>query len=79
MTKGDDTVTGFQFNHPSSGEGWFAGITKREYFAALAFQGILASTVGSEQLAGVHVSSWATLSVEAADSLIEQLNAKESK
>ena len=41
MTSPDHPTTGFQFSHPSSGEGWFAGLTKREYFAAMAMQGMM--------------------------------------
>jgi len=52
------------------------GLTKREYFAAMAMQGILAGTSGVEALASVHPSSWAEVATQAADSLIQALNTK---
>lgn len=52
----------------------YRGLSKREYFAAMCFQGILAGVSGVEQLASVHPSSWAITAVEAADALIEELN-----
>ena len=45
-----------------------SGLTKREYFAAMAMQGILAS--GSKQ----SVEQDAELALESADALINQLN-----
>jgi hypothetical protein len=47
-------------------EGW-NGMTKREYFAALAMQSLLTSTFANPEEA-------AKQAVEAADALIEQLN-----
>jgi hypothetical protein len=56
-TQGEDCVFGF------------SGLTKRELFAALALQGILAG-----ELARQAEKSLAEMAVEAADSLIEALN-----
>jgi hypothetical protein len=46
------------------------GLTKREYFAAMAMQGFIASDLHAE-LSERQVSS---LSIEAADNLINELN-----
>jgi hypothetical protein len=59
MTKGNDFTTG-----PTDGE----RLTKREYFAAMAMQGLLnQSEIGKIDLIG-------TLAVGIADNLIEALN-----
>lgn len=47
------------------------GLTKREYFAALAMQGIL---VESKSLDTKNLKTMAGISVETADALIEALN-----
>jgi len=61
--------------NPITGNGALTiGLTKREYFAAIALQGILAGTSGQESLAHVHPSSWTISAIQAADALIEQLN-----
>jgi len=57
------------------------GLTKREYFAALAMQGLLANSrihkINESALRGnskySHYCNW-TLAVECADALIEELN-----
>lgn len=54
-------------NHPSE---WY-GLTKREYFAAMAMQGILAS---SYQCVSSSNPALGKLSVQAADCLIKALN-----
>jgi hypothetical protein len=46
------------------------GLTKREYFAAMAMQGISANGV----FAGKHLKTIAEWSVNQADALIEELN-----
>ena len=49
------------------------GLTKREYFAALAMQGLLANPVEIVQM-GYGPDSFAKCAVESADALIEALN-----
>lgn len=58
------------FNHTANTEGNFNGLTKREYFAAMAMQGFIANhlTVGNS---AVEISEMAVLH---ADCLITQLN-----
>lgn len=63
----------FTNQHP---EEWPTGITKREYFAAMAMQGILSSCDGNIQ--GMepnepNMKYFAELSVKAADELLKQL------
>lgn len=48
------------------------GITKREYFAALAMQGMLANSRDSVLMA--HTKQIAKMAVAQADALIEELN-----
>jgi len=55
-------------------EGQFQGLNKREYFAAMAMQGMIAGTSGVEALAMVHSSSYCETAVQCADALIEVLN-----
>jgi hypothetical protein len=66
MINGDDLI--HSFNHTESTEGNFRGLTKREYFAAMAMIGMLANTKmwNSE--------SAANDSVQQADALITALN-----
>ena len=52
-------------------ENWVFGLTKREYFAAMAMQGLLANSTSSG-----HIRSCALDSVDAADALIEALERK---
>lgn len=47
------------------------GLTKREYFAAMAMQGALSSITGGDWASAINV---AKRSVEYADALIEELN-----
>jgi hypothetical protein len=49
------------------------GLTKREYFAGLAMQGILSGVSGVEALASVHPTAWIESAVQAADALIAEL------
>lgn len=55
------------------------GLTKREYFAVMALQGILSGVSGVEQLAHVHPASWSETAVQYADTLIAELNKKEAQ
>lgn len=61
---------------PNNGEVMYGqnGLTKREYFAAIALQGILAGTSGVESLASIGPSGWASVAVSQAEALIEELN-----
>ena len=56
------------FARPSSSTSHQDGLTKREYFAAMAMQGFLSEGEVSE------IKTIAVLSVQMADALIEQLN-----
>ena len=51
----------------------YCGLTKREYFAAMAMQGILASWPANARLAA---PATANVACEFADALIEALNAE---
>jgi len=62
-TNGDHAATGFDGPDFRSD-----GLTKREHFAAMALQGLLASDVRDNP------EGFATYSVKAADALIKELN-----
>ena len=66
--KGDDSA--FPFVVASDHVGWHGGLTKREYFAAKALQGILADT------SCVDMEDACDAAVCAADMLIAELNRK---
>lgn len=72
MTKGNEPAfSKAAFYHTVGGaDGPQVGLTKREYFAALAMQGFVSNT----QI-GIH--EIANLSVKIAEALIEQLNNKQ--
>lgn len=74
-TEADQLIHSFQESESYYGN--MNGLTKREYFAVMALQGILAGVSGVEALASVHSSNWVTGAVEAADALIEALNKEE--
>lgn len=66
----------------SNGDGiiFFPGLTKREYFAAMALQGLLANPKYLEQLSALRVSAEADMNqlcareaVDMADELLKQL------
>lgn len=60
------------FVHPKTSDQLFAGITTRDYFAAMAFQGIAAGKLASKQ----DFDGWediAAMAVMAADELIREL------
>jgi hypothetical protein len=65
------------FNHTPDTEGNFNGLTKREYFAVLAMQGILSNPIFSKDLSGnrsLYVSSEvAKYSAYNADALLNEL------
>jgi hypothetical protein len=59
-----------------------SGLTKREYFAAIAMQGFLSNSYNdghSKPYSLANYSEIATLSVKQADSLIAALNGEESE
>jgi hypothetical protein len=66
--KGDDPA--FPFVVPTNHDGWYEGLTRREYFAAKALQGILADP-SCQDLEDACESA-----VCAADALIAELNRK---
>lgn len=66
MTNGNSEINVIM--HPVSGEVENAGLTKREYFAAMAMQGLLArASRGTTR-------EYAEIAVDAADALITELN-----
>lgn len=67
MTNGDDIV-----NSISTPAGILNGLTKREYFAAMAMQGFLANTFFSE--AEIGADGLIPAAIGTADLLIKELN-----
>jgi hypothetical protein len=66
MTNPNDSATGFAWSQEQSGT---SGLTKREYFAAMAMQGLLAN--------GNYITNYKFLGEESvifANALIEALN-----
>ena len=73
MTNANELI--HSFNHTPDTEGNFNGLTKREYFAAMAMQGLMTTLIPSEQAPNLeNVSYMANLSAAAADALINALN-----
>jgi hypothetical protein len=71
--KGDDPA--FPFVVPFGHVGWHSGLTKREYFAAKALQGLLTTVFKSDM-------PWRAMPAEAvrmAEQLIAELNRKEGE
>ncbi len=66
MTRPDDFVSPVK-----DVDYWEFGLVKREYFAAIALQGILAGDAGSSR---TPTATAAKLAVESADYLIMELN-----
>ena len=65
----------FEYNLPNK-EKQYSGLTKREYFAGLAMQGLLANCNGGMTSGGTHVFSpngISELAVLHADELLKQL------
>jgi hypothetical protein len=76
MTNGKDPISSLMPSHtdPKSILGTSSqGITKREYFAALAMQGLALSHCGDE-----HIQTNAEFAVKHADALIKALNESSS-
>lgn len=73
MTNGNDSV------HPLDKRAAYdAGLTKREYFAAMAMQGLIASTLPVPDIPEEMYHGIPIMAVFTADKLIEALN-KETK
>ena len=73
MTNGNESINAIL---DSEGNGSFKGLTKREYFAAMAMQGAIANTGVAKQANGEPqtYSSLSVIAVKAADALIIELN-----
>jgi hypothetical protein len=66
----DDPAFPLQFNHKTTGEGFFVGLTKRELFAMAAMQGLVSTvTIGREEYAKMLCGT----AVEYADALLAEL------
>lgn len=69
MTHPNDKI---QLIHATEAQGDYSGLTKREYFAAMAMQGL---TSGNEDINRSDFINYRTeRAVQMADALIEQLN-----
>ena len=84
MTNPNDTVSpelGHQLfgneydGHTGAGHFTFGGLTKREYFAAMAMQGLSVYSYGGTPLSDEKLAVW---SVNLADALIAELNKEAS-
>lgn len=74
MKNGDNLI--HSFNNTTDTEGNFKGLTKREYFAAMAMQGLLSAN----SIYGSRINTYKMLSEDAiahADELLTQLEQKE--
>jgi len=69
MTHGDERIS--VVTNPLSGDIWEQGLTKREYFAALAMQGLLANRDNAPVSDFKYAAKY---SLQMADALIEALN-----
>lgn len=83
MTNGNEPIN--VITHPVSGECECNGLTKREYFAAMALQGVCSVFSGSPnaekqaQKAGKTLSELiAIYSIDIADAMIDSLNQQEN-
>ena len=76
MTRPDDSIN---ISFKPLGDGGNAGLTKREYFAAMAMQGLQSSNFDDNFNQSFGASEISRLSVGMADSLIKQLNKEETK
>lgn len=79
-TNPNDSINSFHGDTYTSVDGYTtsnyfnAGLTKREYFAAMAMQGIQAANVNNGFQNGINVKAVAIMAVTQADMLIEELN-----
>jgi hypothetical protein len=60
-------------------EAYQAGLTKREYFAGLAMQGILASNTEGLAIGRIDIKGYAEMSIMAADALLAELEILEEQ
>lgn len=79
-TNPNDSITGATIEPAEKGirVNLTNNLTKREYFAAMAMQGILSGTSGVEALASIHPTDWCESAVMTADALIAELNKGEA-
>ena len=76
MGKGNQLI--HSFNHSENYQGNFEGLTKREYFAGLAMQGLLTRTDGNPVVGISESERIVSESVIMADKLLKQLEEKQS-
>jgi hypothetical protein len=70
MTNANDSITGYPYTAEFSGSE--KGLTKREYFAAIAMQGLLSGNpFPAEKMGGEYIAKY---SAHYADALINELN-----
>lgn len=75
MTNANDLINPAWINNGPDDRGYTNyGLIKREYFAAMAMQGLLASSPKAEDGSAEHIYITIRRAVLAADELIEQLN-----
>jgi hypothetical protein len=93
MTNGNDNVTPMHPNTTSNADQIYKGLTKREYFAAMAMQAILSNPKFSENARemaiqkGIPITDnapeliqpFAHLAITCADTLISELNKQTSE
>ena len=76
MNNADQPINPTQNLDPKIGEKfYFSGLTKREYFAGLAMQGLISSFTkkASNGLWGVEIKETIIVAIEYADELLKQL------
>ena len=73
MEKGNQLI--HSFNHSEGYQGNFDGLTKREYFAGLAMQGLLSRNI---KMFEPSPEELCLLSVKFSDELLKQLEDKQS-
>jgi hypothetical protein len=56
-----------------------SGLTKREYFAGIAMQGILSSNTERLALGRIDIKGYAEMSIMAADALLAELDKNENQ
>jgi hypothetical protein len=76
VSKGDQSAFPLQFKHESIGEGFSLGLTKREYFAGMALQGMMSRD--SYDKGQATPEQRAKLALIEADALLEELGKGES-
>lgn len=75
MTNGNDSATGFFVNEGHAAANYrVPGLSKREYFAGLAMQGMLANSFYAQQGVADMDKAVSARSCQIADALIAELN-----